>query len=78
MKVSANVELAKYQPPNKQQAHNQHFYVLYDYLLNHPEINYFIVNDIGDTETVQDPMKIMSDYFFAAPDIPFYNEISMA
>ena len=80
MKASPNVELAKYQPPNMQQAHNQRFYVLYDYLLNHPEINYFIVNDIRDTETVQDPMKIMSaigDYFFAAPDIPFYNEIGI-
>ena len=80
IKASPNVELAKYQPPNQQQAHNQRFYVLYDYLLNHPEINYFIINDIRDTETVQDPMKIMSaigDYFFAAPDIPFYNEIGI-
>ena len=80
MKASPNVELAKYQPPIKRPAHEQRFYVLYDYLLNHPEINYFIVNDIRDTETVQDPMKIMSaigDYFFAASDIPFYNEISI-
>ena len=40
-KVSPKIDLAKYSPVNERISHDQRFYMLYDYLLKHPEIKYF-------------------------------------
>ena len=77
-KASSDIDIVQYSLVNKRIAHDQRFYMFYDYLLTHPEIKYFIVNDLRDCETIQDPVKIMTaigDYFFAGQDIAFYPDI---
>jgi hypothetical protein len=50
----------------------------YNYLLDHPEINYLIMTDIRDTIFLNDPFRAMAaigDYFFIDNDVPFYTRV---
>ena len=59
---------------NSRPANDQRFYYIYDYILNHPEINLLVTTDIRDANFPNNPMKIMSqlgDWFFVGLDMPY-------
>ena len=75
----AKTEFVKVKPLNKRIAHDQRFYMTYDYLLAHPEVKYLVMTDIRDCIFPNDPIKTMSvlgDYFFIDNDIPFFRSVS--
>ena len=64
----------KYSPVNKRIAHDQRFYMIYDYLLNNPDIGNLVTTDISDNVFHNDPFKVMAeigDYFYTGYDIPY-------
>ena len=63
----------KYSPVNKRIAHDQRFYMIYDYLLKNPDISNFVTADLKDVVFYSDPFKIMNeigDYFYVSYDVP--------
>ena len=68
----------KYSPVNKRIAHDQRFYMIYDYLLNNPDIGNLVTTDAKDVYFFNDPFKIMAeigDYFYTSYDIPFVQHV---
>ena len=68
----------KYSPVNERIAHDQRFYMIYDYLLNNPDVDNLVIADIRDVAFFNDPFKVMAkigDYFFTSFDIPFVQHI---
>ena len=64
----------KYSPVNKRIAHDQRFYMIYNYLLNNPDIGNLVTTDISDNVFFNDPFKVMAeigDYFYTSYDIPY-------
>ena len=50
------------------------FYIMYEYLLDHPEIDGIVLQDLRDGVFYEDPFKVMGllgDYFFNGVDYPF-------
>ena len=50
------------------------FYIMYEYLLNHPEVDGIVLQDLRDGVFYEDPFKVMGllgDYFFNGVDFPF-------
>ena len=71
---------AKYSPVNNRIAHDQRMYMLYDYLLNNPDIGNLVTGDIHDVVFDNDPFKIMAklgDYYYTSYDIPFIQYIGV-
>ena len=70
--------MKKYSPVNKCIAHDQRFYMIYDYLLNNPDIGSLITTDAKDVSFFNGPFKVMAeigDYFYTNYDIPFVSHI---
>ena len=68
----------KYSPVNERIAHDQRFYMIYDYLLNNPDIGNLVTTDIKDVAFFNDPFKVVAtigDYFYTSYDIPFVQHI---
>ena len=68
----------KYSPVNKRIANDQRFYMIYDYLLNNPDIGNLVTTDISDNVFLNDPFKVMAtigDYFYTSYDIPFVQHV---
>ena len=64
----------KYSPVNERIAHDQRFYMIYDYLLNNPDIGNLVTTDVRDVVFYNDPFKVMAeigDYFFTSYDVPY-------
>ena len=73
-KACPSCHFVKYSPVNKRTAHDQRFYMTYDYLLKSPDISNFVTADLRDVVFYSDPFKIMDeigDYFYVGYDIPF-------
>ena len=50
------------------------FYIMFDYMLRHPEINQILLQDLRDGIFLEDPFKVMEtmgNYFYVGTDIPF-------
>ena len=50
------------------------FYIIYEYLLDHPEVDGIILQDLRDGIFYEDPfvvMELLGDYFFSGMDFPF-------
>ena len=65
-------------PVNERIAHDQRFYMIYDYLLNNPDIGNMVTGDSKDVVFDNDPFKIMAklwDYFYTGFDIPYARRI---
>ena len=63
-------------PVNKRIAHDQRIYLLYDYLLDNPDIEYLVTTDIHDVAFYADPfeaMKEIGDYIYTSYDVPYYS-----
>ena len=63
-----------YSPVNERIAHDQRFYMIYDYLLNNPDIDNLVTTDIRDVVFRNDPFKVMAtigDYFYSSYDLPY-------
>ena len=63
-------------PVNTRIAHDQRIYLLYDYLLDNPDIEYLVTTDIRDVAFYADPFKAMKeigDYIYTGYDIPYYS-----
>ena len=59
---------------NERIAHDQRFYMIYEYLLNNPDIGNLVTGDSKDVVFDNDPFKIMAklgDYYYTSYDIPF-------
>ena len=64
----------KYSPVNERVAHDQRFYMIYDYLLNNPDIGNLVTTDVRDVVFRNDPFKVMAtigDYFYTSYDLPY-------
>uniref|UniRef100_A0A1X7SW68 Uncharacterized protein n=1 Tax=Amphimedon queenslandica TaxID=400682 RepID=A0A1X7SW68_AMPQE len=64
-------------PVNMRISHNQRLYLLYDYLLNNPDIDYLVISDICDVSFFADPFQVMKeigDYIYTGYDVPFYSD----
>uniref|UniRef100_A0A1X7SXM1 Uncharacterized protein n=1 Tax=Amphimedon queenslandica TaxID=400682 RepID=A0A1X7SXM1_AMPQE len=64
-------------PVNMRIVHDQRMYLLYDYLLNNPDVGYLVTSDIRDVDFYADPFKVMKeigDYIYAGYDVAFYKE----
>lgn len=65
---------------NRRILHDQRFYMTYNYLLLHPEVQYIVITDIRDTIFMNDPFSRMStigrNYFFIDNDSPFRFSVS--
>uniref|UniRef100_A0A1X7U8P4 Uncharacterized protein n=1 Tax=Amphimedon queenslandica TaxID=400682 RepID=A0A1X7U8P4_AMPQE len=48
-------------PVNMHISHDQRLYLLYDYLLNNPDIDYLVITDIRDVSFFADPFKVMKE-----------------
>ena len=69
---------AKYSPVNNRIAHDQRMYMLYDYLLNNPDIGNLVTGDIHDVVFDNDLFEIMAklgDYYYTSYDIPLIYSI---
>ena len=63
---------------NERIAHDQRFYMIYEYLLNNPDIGNMVTADSKDVVFDNDPFKIMAklgDYFYIGFDIPYARRI---
>ena len=63
-------------PVNMRIAHDQRIYLLYDYLLDNPDIEYLVTTDIRDVAFYADPFKAMKeigDYIYIGYDVPYYS-----
>uniref|UniRef100_A0A1X7SIF8 Uncharacterized protein n=1 Tax=Amphimedon queenslandica TaxID=400682 RepID=A0A1X7SIF8_AMPQE len=61
---------------NTRIAHDQRLYLLYNYLLDNPDVGYIVTTDIRDVAFYADPFKVMKeigDYVYTGYDIPFYS-----
>ena len=68
----------RHSPVNERIAHDQRFYMIYDYLLNNPDIGNMVTGDSKDVVFDNDPFKIMAklgDYFYTGFDIPYARRI---
>ena len=64
----------EYSPVNERIAHDQRFYMIYDYLLNNPDIGNLVTTDLRDVVFRNDPFKVMAtigDYFYTSYDLPY-------
>ena len=74
-KLHSQIDFAKVKRPADRSPNDGRFYVLYDYLLEHPEINWFVLQDIRDGTFHADPFKVMSvigDVLYVGLDKSFY------
>ena len=70
------IDFVKVTTPTDRSPNDGRFYILYDYLLEHPEINWFVLQDIRDGTFHADPFKIMSvigDVLYVGIDKAFYS-----
>ena len=59
---------------NRKSPNDQRFYFVYEYLLQHNDVNMVMVNDIKDIEFLTNPaliMKAIGDYFYVGKDTGF-------
>ena len=64
-------------PVNTRIVHDQRIYLLYDYLLDNPDIEYLVTTDIRDVAFYANPFKAMKeigDYIYAGYDVPYYSD----
>lgn len=72
-------EFVRVSPLNRRILHDQRLYMMYEYLLEHWEIQYLVLTDIKDCVFPGNPVKTMSlvgDYLFIDNDSPFYLSVS--
>ena len=63
---------------NERIAHDQRFYMIYEYLFNNPDIGNLVTGDSKDVVFDNDPFEIMAklgDYFYSGFDIPYARRI---
>ncbi len=73
--VHSQIDFVKVKRPVDRSPNDGRSYVLYDYLLEHPEINWFVLQDIRDGTFHADPFKVMSvigDVLYVGLDKSFY------
>ena len=64
----------KYSPVNKRIAHDQRYYMIYDYLMKNPDIGNLVITDVRDVVFRNDPFKVMAeigDYLYVSYNRPF-------
>ena len=73
--LHGQIDFVKVKTPPNRSPNDGRFYVLYDCLLEHPEINWFVLQDIRDGTFHADPFKVMSvigDVLYVGMDKSFH------
>ena len=71
-------EFLKAKAVNKRSPNDQRLYMIYNYLLSHPEINIAISTDSRDVRFVFDPVTVLSgmgNYYFVGTDVTFFTYV---
>ncbi len=73
-----NIEFIQYTGDfYKKTINDARFFIMYDYLKEHPEIDRIILQDLRDGIYLTDPFEVMElagDYVYVGEDMPFYEE----